>query len=112
MEPLEFVYEPLFDRSAKGVLAEDDLMALEEMLCRDPRAGDVIPDTGGARKVRIPLSGRGKRGGGRAIYVYIEMAERIYLLLCYPKNVQGNLTSAQKAILRQIIAAIRKELER
>jgi hypothetical protein len=40
------------------------------MISEGPTIGDVISSTGGLRKLRIPLQGRGKRGGGRVIYWY------------------------------------------
>ena len=77
-----FVLTPGFERSWAAMgLDDDDLRALQNLLIEDPDAGDVITGTGGARKVRIPLEGRGKSGGGRVIYVDIVVRERIYLLL-------------------------------
>jgi hypothetical protein len=74
-----------------------------------PRAGDVIPGTNGARKVRFGIEGRGKSGGGRAIDVFIEVNDIFHMILCYPKNVRGNLTEDQKKTLRAVIRAIKEE---
>lgn len=105
-----FVLTPGFERSWAAMgLDDDDLRALQNLLIEDPDAGDVITGTGGARKVRIPLEGRGKSGGGRVIYVDIVVRERIYLLLAYPKNVQADLTPEQKKIVRRLIEAIKEE---
>lgn len=90
-------------------LHDEDLHILEEMLLRNPQAGDVIEGIGGARKVRIQLDGRGKRGGGRVIYLDVFEKENLYLLFAYPKNVQENLTPDQKRAIRTMIDAIRKE---
>ena len=49
-------------------LTDQQLPALEEALLSDPKIGDLIEGTGGARKIRIQLHGKGKRGGGRVIY--------------------------------------------
>jgi hypothetical protein len=54
IESLSFVYHPMFDRTADGVLTDDQMITVEDMLIADPRKGDVIPSTGGARKVRVP----------------------------------------------------------
>ena len=75
----------------------------------DPEAGDVIQGTGGARKVRIPLEGRGKSGGGRVIYVDVVIREQIYLLMAYPKNVQTDLSQDQKKMMRKLIEIIKGE---
>ena len=91
-------------------LDDDNLKELEIILLQDPQYGDVIQGTGGARKIRIQLNdNKGKRGGGRVIYVDIFEKERIYLLFVYPKNVQENLTPEQKKAISQVIEAIKKE---
>ena len=90
-------------------LNDDDLPALEEALLENPQVGDVIQGTGGARKMRIQLEGRGTRGGGRVIYLDVFEAEQLFLLFAYPKNVQENLTEEQKAAIRTLIDAIKKE---
>lgn len=58
-------------------LGDSELARLQSLLLMDPEAGDVIQGTGGARKVRIPLEGRGKSGGGRVIYVDVVIREQI-----------------------------------
>jgi len=104
-----FVYHTTFDRIALGLMTDADFMELEATLDANPRAGDVIPQTNGARKIRVGIRGRGKSGGARAIYIFIEVAGTFHFLLCYPKNVRGNLTEAQKKALRAIIAAIKED---
>ena len=61
-------------------------------MLQNPQIGDVIEGTGGARKMRITLEGRGKRGGGRVIYLDVFEKESLFLLFAYPKNVQEDLT--------------------
>lgn len=90
-------------------LNDDDLFELENTLLASPQIGDVIEGTGGARKLRIQLEGRGKRGGGRVIYVDIFEKERLYLLFAYPKNVQANLTPSQTSAICKMIVEIKKE---
>ncbi len=65
--------------------------------------------TGGARKLRILLEGRGKRGGGRVIYLDVFEKEKLYLLLAYPKNVQDNLTSVQEKFIKDLVERLKKE---
>ena len=89
--------------------ADDELRELQNLLIEDPEAGDVIQGTGGARKVRIPLEGRGKSGGGRVIYVDVVVRERIYLLMAYPKNVQTDLSPDQKKMVRKVVETIKEE---
>ena len=101
---------PGFEKSwASMNLGDDELRELQNLLIEDPEAGDVIQGTGGARKVRIPLEGRGKSGGGRVIYVDVVVRERIYLLMAYPKNVQTDLSPDQKKMVRKVVETIKEE---
>lgn len=90
-------------------LGDEELQELQTLLLCNPEAGDVIQGLSGARKVRIPLTGRGKSGGGRVIYVDIVVREQIYLLLAYPKNVQTDLNTEQRKIIQKLIDSIREE---
>ncbi|MBA2291629.1 MAG: type II toxin-antitoxin system RelE/ParE family toxin [Gemmatimonadales bacterium] len=76
---------------------------VEFALLADPRAGVVVAGTGGIRKLRAPLPGRGKRGGARVLYVYVEQRGRVYFLLAYAKNEQVGLTPTQKKALSRMV---------
>lgn len=89
-------------------LDDNSLQVLEYLLLGNPHRGDVIEGTGGARKMRIQLEGRGKRGGGRVIYLDIFEQQSIYFLFAYPKNVQENLTPDQKKAIRTMVEAIKR----
>jgi mRNA-degrading endonuclease RelE of RelBE toxin-antitoxin system len=69
----------------------------------NPETGKVIPGSGGLRKLRWRGSGRGKRGGIRVIYYWIQQKDRIYLLIAYAKNRQEDLTVDQLKILKTLI---------
>ena len=64
-------------------------------------SGDIIPGTGGIRKIRWQGSGHGKRGGVRVIYYVYNENHPIYLLYAYSKNVQTNLTEDEKRVLAE-----------
>lgn len=82
-------------------LNDGNLRDLEFTLLDNPQVGDVIEGTGGARKMRIQLEGRGKSGGGRVIYLDVFEQENLYLLFAYPKNVQNDLAPDQKKMIRK-----------
>lgn len=106
----EFVYTKPFLAAWKAMgLSDEDLKMLEKILLDNPEQGDLIQGTGGARKLRIQLEGRGKRGGARVVYIDILKKERLYLLFAYPKNVQADLTPDQKKQLKLLIEAIKRE---
>jgi hypothetical protein len=90
---------PTFSRLAEDYWTEEERGAFAAFIAVNPDAGDVVPGSGGVRKVRWGLAGRGKRGGVRVIY-YNRLADgEIWLLLVYGKNVRENIPAH---VLRQI----------
>lgn len=82
--------------AAERLLSEVERAALVDMIATDPSsAGVVIPGTGGLRKMRIGLQGRGKRGGGRVIYWYHAPGYPAALLWIFAKNAVADLTKEQ-----------------
>ena len=70
-------------------------------------AGDVIPGLSGIRKIRFAMGGRGKRGGGRAMYIVIVSADTAYLLLAYAKSDKEDLSEADKKVLKSLAEALK-----
>jgi hypothetical protein len=108
-ELLEFVYLGLFERTRKGVLTEAEMKAVEDELLSNPKAGAVIINTGGVRKVRAAQEGRGKSGSARVVYLYVPEQATVYFVLAFPKNVQGNLTAEQKRVVRTLVGDIKRD---
>jgi len=98
-----------FDQAAKA-FSEIELDQVLDMIARNPECGDLIPGTGGVRKVRVAASGRGKRGGGRVIYFWFDEGNPIYLLFAYPKNQRDDLSAAQRNALKREIATLKAEM--
>lgn len=96
---MEFIRLPSFEKSAKGLLSESDILEMEEQLVSSPQAGDVIPGARGLRKLRRPAKGRGKRGDSRIIYYFVSHDDLILLIFAYPKNKQSDLTPTQLKLL-------------
>ena len=88
-------------------LNDDDLSVLQKALMTNPKIGDIIQGTNGARKMRFALTDTGKSSGIRIIYVDISQREQSYLLLCYPKNKQDDLTVEQRKQIRALINALK-----
>ena len=104
---------PTFTRQADKLLSVDDKRELIDFLAEDPMAGDLISGTGGVRKLRFATSGRGKRGGARVIYYYLDGMMPIYLLLAYAKSAKSDLTPREKHAVSTLVAALkttRKEM--
>jgi hypothetical protein len=107
---LEFVYLPLFERTCGRVYTDEEMEKFENTLLENPEDGDLMSNTGGVRKSRAANEGRGKSGSGRVAYLYLRSRRTIYFLLAFPKNVQGNLTDAQKNAVRALVADIKNEV--
>ena len=99
---------PKFKIEATALIGAAGIEAVAIHLAGRPAAGAVIPGGGGARKLRWAATGKEKRGGARIVYVYVVIAECIYLLRCYAKNVNTDLTADEKRELRQIAAYLKE----
>ena len=69
----------------------------------DPEAGEIIPETGGVRKLRWALKGKGKRGGARVINYYHNDRLPVFLLSAYPKNRKANLSKAERNAMKRLV---------
>ena len=85
-------------------LSDQEYSELQLSLIEDPDAGDVIPGSGGVRKLRWRLRGRGKRGGYRLVYFVKRTSRVFWMVTIYPKNVLDNINAD---VLRQM----RKEVQ-
>lgn len=98
---------PTFTRQAEKLFSEDEKRELIDFLAENPLAGDEIPGTGGVRKVRFAASGRGKRGGARIIYYYLDETMPLYALLAYAKNAKNDMTPEEKRAVSALVAALK-----
>lgn len=105
---MEFIEAPLFTQLLANYLSDDDYRELQLHLVRDPEAGDIIPGTGGFRKLRWADRRRrkGKRGGLRVIYYYLMSDVQVWLMTLYDKDTAADLSNAEKRVLK---AAIEEE---
>lgn len=106
MKKLEIIETPVFTEDIDKILGADEYRNLQLELIKMPTKGNLITGTGGARKMRFAITGKGKSGGIRIIYYY-QVDERIYLLLVYKKAKQENLTAKQRKVLKSLIARIK-----
>lgn len=93
----------IFQRYAKEIWQPDELQEFITWLAGNPTAGDVIPGTGGLRKVRWSRAGMGKRGGARVIYCCLPSDGSIWLLIAYTKAKFDNLPTIFLNQLREEI---------
>jgi hypothetical protein len=103
---LEFFETTVFSRQITSLLEDREYAALQGALVVDPEAGNLIPGSGGLRKIRWNEKRRrkGKRGGVRVIYYWYGAGEVIYMLLAYSKGERDDLSPSQKRKLKQLVA--------
>jgi len=104
---IEIVALRAFDRQRRGILAESAVLELQRYLAWNPLAGDVIPGTGGLRKLRWAAKGHGKRGGARVIYYYADRGRPLYLLAVYAKNEKVDLSAREKKQMAALVDLLR-----
>ena len=93
----------IFTRRITELLSDDEYRELQATLVERPKAGPVIPGSGGIRKLRWSASGRGKRGGARVIYYWAAEQDHLLMLFIYAKNESADLTRDQIKTLRHIV---------
>jgi len=106
--PLTVVETPQFLRQAEDVWSETERQEFVDYIARNPEVGDLIPDTGGVRKVRWRRQGMGKRGGARVIYFYHNPTTPLFLLMVYAKAVREDVAPDAKKALAEFAARIKR----
>ena len=108
-----FIEVPLFSKRWKELGFDDnDLRILQEQLLKEPKTGVLMQGTGGIRKMRFALPGKGKSGGVRVCYVDYEEYRVIYLITVFAKKDQQNLTQEEKNMLKSFVKQLKEETAR
>ena len=93
----------LFQRQWPLYWTEDERGAFAAYIAEHPKGGDVVPESGGIRKVRWGRAGSGKSGGVRVIYFGRNAAEELVLLTLYAKSKTDNLTGPKLKEIRRAL---------
>ncbi|MBZ5608040.1 MAG: type II toxin-antitoxin system RelE/ParE family toxin [Acidobacteriia bacterium] len=101
--PKTVVETERFLKDTERLLADPERSKLVAFLGANPIAGEIIPETGGVRKLRWALAGRGKRGGARVIYYYHGQRMPLFLLAAYAKNEKENLNAAERSAMKRLV---------
>lgn len=87
----QFIESRLFERLVYDYLDDEGYGFMQSWLAQRPESGDLVPHSGGCRKLRWQVADKGKRGGVRVIY-YVKLRDgRIWLLTIYGKGATGNI---------------------
>jgi mRNA-degrading endonuclease RelE of RelBE toxin-antitoxin system len=100
-----------FADKAGKIMSAVEKDGLVDFIARDPEAGNIIPGTGGVRKLRYAIQGKGKRGGVRVIYYYYNDRNPLLLFTVFGKNERSDLNQEEKNTLYTIIQKIKKEMK-
>ncbi len=90
-----------FLKHAGPLMHESEREELVTFVGANPETGEIIPGTGGVRKIRWARQGMGKRGGARVVYYYHN--ERLPVLSAYAKNRKANLSNAERQAMKRLV---------
>ena len=101
---MEFIETAIFTKLIYSYLTDDEYLGLQIFLLKRPEEGNIVPGSGGVRKLRWGKAGKGKRGGVRVIYYFKKRDNEIWMLTIYGKSEVENIPAH---ILRQIAEEIK-----
>ncbi len=95
-------------------LSHDDMVALEQSILADPQTGDLVPGTGGLRKIRLGQRavGRGKRGGVRVYYLDLPRRAVTHLVAIFGKREKTDLSPAERRQVAALVRTLKEEEEK
>ena len=99
-----FIESSIFERICPAYLDDDEYSELQQFLIQNPKVGELIPGSGGVRKLRWARAGMGKRGGLRIVYYVRFKPHEFWMLTIYAKAKQENIPAH---ILKQLLEAFR-----
>ena len=102
--PISVVETPEFLSATRKLMDEAERASLVDYLAWNPTAGDLIPGTGGVRKLRWALEGRGKRGGARVVYFHHSADMPHFALTAYAKNERADLSQQDRNDFKRLTA--------
>ena len=110
--PVTLAETAVFMRQADALWTEDERREFVDFIARNPEAGDLIPASGGVRKVRWGRQGSGKRGGVRVIYFYHDPAMPLYLLMIYAKARRDDLSPDTRRTVQVLVTRLKEAYRR
>ena len=110
ISPAQTVAEtPTFTKQADKIFSNEAKRDVIDFLAANSKAGDIIPGTGGVRKVRVPTSGRGKRGGARVVHFYYDESTPLFALAVYAKSQKADMTTDEKRKVTALVQILKRK---
>ena len=104
--PIEIVETSEFLRATKKLFSENEVALLRNYVAYNPEVGDVIPGTGGVRKLRWATGNKGKSHGARVIYFFRDLNMPLYLLTAYAKSTKINITARERSEMKKLVGGL------
>jgi hypothetical protein len=93
-------------------LSEEDQQVIVAVISENPMQGDLMPGTGGCRKIRFPGKGKGKRGGYRTVHYYAAADVPVVLLALISKGERSDLSETEKNELKKELTGYAEDYRR
>ncbi len=110
--PITVVETPEFLTATSKLMSDEERALLVDYLAYNPTAGDLIPGTGGVRKLRLGLEGRGKRGGALVVYFHHNAGMPLFALTAYAKNERADLSQQDRNDFRRLTTLLVETFKR
>jgi hypothetical protein len=110
--PVSVIELPGYRRRADELLSSTEQDAIIDLIAYEPTCGDLIPGTGGLRKVRVGRGGSGKRGGARVIYYFYNTDYPVLGVAIYAKNEKADLSAQDKKKFAALVKEITAQWQR
>src|SRR5271167_4442440 len=110
--PISVVETPEFLSTTRKLMSGEERILLVDYLAYNPTSGDLIVGTGGVRKLRWALAGRGKRGGARVIYFHHDAGMPLFVLTAYAKNQRADLSQQDRNDFRELTTRLVETFKR
>lgn len=100
-----------FIKKAEKLMSKAEKDELIAFIGKNPESGDIVPKTGGVRKLRFAREGQGKSGSFRVIYYYYDAKNPVYMFTVFGKNEKANLSDAEKQAIFKAIQILKKDMK-
>jgi hypothetical protein len=110
--PVSVIETPEFLSATRKLMTVEERALVVDYLAYNPTSGDLIPGTGGVRKLRWVLEGRGKRGGARVVYFHHDAGMPLFALTAYAKNERADLSQQDRNDFRQLTVLLVERFKR